>query len=220
MKSSKKKSCHGNLIAFIIFLALGITGVYLSFPSLQMLLTGPQALDTFDYSAVKEAGFDHEYVSGAISGIYDYYCDEIRDDSLYAREYLIDGGDYYYLGLRVKKADLEPAETLLSASMDYLKGVDDGTALEKAKYTVTGTIKPMDSESISILQEYLDYDTMDQTTRDTILFCYLDVGSIGAYNMPTIVTLLIFTVIFWALALWFLIRFFAGRSKKKVRSQR
>lgn len=219
MKSSKQKRRLSNLAAAIIFLALGIAGLYLSLPSLQMLINGPQDLDTFDYDLINQTGFDQAYVSGTINGIYDYYCDETRDDSLYTREYLIDGGEDYYLGLRVKADDLEPAETLLSASLDYLKGTDDGTALEAAQYTVTGTIKPMDSESIRILKEYLDYNTMDQKTRDTILFYYLEVGTIGEYSMQTIIIILTVSAIFLLLAVWFLIRMVIGKPQKKVRTQ-
>lgn len=216
MKTLKMKSFKSNLVVIILFFALSITGLCLSLPTLLMLIQGPQDLDTFDYTQITETDFDKAYVSGTIYGIYDYYCDETRDGSLSAREYLIDGGDYYYMGLRVKKADMEPAEALLSASIDYLDGVDDGTALEAAQYTVKGTIKPMDSESIRILKEYLDWYTMDEETRSTVLFYYLEVNSIGDSDLPTMIIFLILAAFFLLLADLFLVWSLTGKYQKEV----
>ncbi|MBQ7925933.1 MAG: hypothetical protein IJ335_06515 [Lachnospiraceae bacterium] len=206
MKTPKMKRQKSNLVIALLFFALSIAGLCLSLPSLLMLMQGPQDLDNYDYAQITEPDFNRAYVSGTIHGIYDYYCDESQDGAIKAREYLIDAGDFYYMGLRVKKADMEPAEALLTASMDYLKGAEDSANLENAKYIVKGTIKPMDEDSILILKEYLDWDTMDEETRDTILFYYLEVGSIGAYSASLLTLILLLSAIFLLLGFIFIIR--------------
>lgn len=216
MKTLKMKSLKNNLIAIVLFLALGITGMVLAMPSTIMLIQGPQDLDTFDYSQIAEEDFKQAYVEGTIYGIYDYYCDETTNGKLSAREYVIDGGDYYYMGLRVKKSDMEPAEALLDASLDYLDGVDDGTALTAAQYRVKGTIKPMDDESRRIFKEYLDWNNMDEAERESFLFYYLEVNTIGNYDLVSVILFGIMAAVFFLLAILFIVWSFTGKYQKAI----
>lgn len=217
MKTLKMKSLKNSLGGLLVFLAISVVLLIFVIPSVLLKIQGPEDLDTFDYARLTQEDFKQAYVAGTIYGIYDYYCDETTDGELSAREYLIDGGDYYYIGLRVKDEDMGPAEALMHASYDYLDGIDDGTALEAAQYEVEGTIKPMDEESIRILKEYLDWNTMDAETQATFLFYYLEVNEIGNYDMGGMIVLLVVSGVCLLIFIIMLIRILTGACQKQVK---
>lgn len=207
------KSLKSSLLLIIILVAIGGFMLAQTMPSLFMMMQGPTALDSVDF----DGDIEGLYVSGTLSGIYDWYCEESEGTKTVAREYIIDAGDYYYMGMRVMKSDMEESENLLNASYDYLDGKDDGTALTKAQYEVTGTITRMPNDSYELYQEYLDWDNLDAETRQIFLPYYLNVNKAGSTDTGGAVILLIMGLIFVGLGLLFVIWSLTGKYQKKIK---
>lgn len=84
------------------------------------------------------------------------------------------------MGMRVMKKDMDAAENLLNASIEYLYGDDtDGTGLEAAQYEVKGAIQVMPSDSLKYYHEYLEWDAMDADSQELFLSYYLQVNKVA-----------------------------------------
>lgn len=152
MNELKKKSLISSLLPLCILGAVTIFLMWDTVPAWLRWMYGPMDMGTVNF----ELEADGLYVETPLYGIYDYYCEEMLNGELSAREYIIDANDWYYMGLRVDEEDMEQSEALLEASYEYLYGDGDGTALEAAQYTVCGTIRRMPEDSLKLYKEYLD----------------------------------------------------------------
>lgn len=214
MKKLKMKSLKSLIVIILVMLIGG--GVLLSqaVPSLLLMVKGPQDMETVDFSGDIEG----LYVSGTLYGIYDWYCEETEDNTPVSREYLIDAGDEYYMGMKVGKNGFEAADALLYASYDFLDGKDDGTALAAAQYEITGTIQEMPSDSYGIYQDYLGWDTMSAEEQAVFLPYYIAVGDIGDNDLTGVMLLLLMGLIMAGIGLFLLIGTAAGRGQRNVKA--
>ena len=214
MKALKLKSLKALLPLFLIMFLIGGGCLYSAVPTFIRLAKDPISLDDVDF----EGEVEGLYVSGTLLGIYDWYCEEVENNTkVVSREYLIDADDYYYMGLRVAQKDMDAAEALLEASTAYLNGEDDGTALALAQYEVKGTITRMPDDSYELYQEYLGWNEMDAESRAMFLPYYLDVNSIGGNYVSGAVMLLVIGLIFLAIGLIFLILALSSKYQKSIR---
>lgn len=214
MKSLKMKSLKSLAFLIILFVVIGSFLFPRGLRSLLISFSKPQNLDTIDYSGDIEG----MYVEGTLFGIYDWYCEEKEGAKLVSREYLIDAGENYYMGMMVMKKYNEQANALMEASYDYLDGVDDGTALEAAQYTVRGTIEKMPEDSLELYKEYLDWDNMAADEQATFLPYYLAVERIGGLDSASMWAFTGIGGVLYLISLWFIISIFTGRYQKSVKA--
>ncbi len=213
MNSLKKKSLISSLPGIIICGVLALVFLWLSVPGLVKYLMGPADMETLDY----EGDIDGKYVSGVLYCIYDSYA-ETKEDSvkLVSREYIIDAGDYYYMGMLVQKSDVDQAEALLNATYDYWAGDDpQGTALVEAMYVVEGTIHEMPDDSQRYY--YQDVENYFEDPAEMFLPYYLEVGKIGNAVLSGLVVFFVLAIVFVALTAFFLIRVLTGANQKMIK---
>ncbi len=206
MKTLKKESLKGMLLAILLFLGIGIILACAALPSMINLFKGPVSFD--------EVNFDEDieglYVAGTVYGIYDWYCEQTEDGKTISREYLIDADGYYYMGFRAEKDDISKANALMDASILYLDGEDDGTLLEQKQYYFEGVIKAMPTTSLNFYHEALHYSDMDTATQDMFLPYYVDVNHIGNYNTTEAIMMTLGALLFIILGIIFTILPLAG----------
>lgn len=194
-------------------LVLGIAALIPGIRSLIARNTVNPAFEELDYTQDLKG----ICVTDTIYGIYDYFCETTSDSNTISREYIIDAGDYY-MGMYVKGSKaLEQANTLMEASWDFLEGTTDGSELEALQYEVTGTIRPMPSDSLEFYKEYLEWDTMDKETQDLFLPYYLVVGEAGGSNMDAMIIFLAIGIIFIFIALFLFFKWSTGGCQKQVK---
>lgn len=215
MKSLKMKSLKSSLLMIIVMFVIGIALLTQVAQPILKIIKGPVPMEEVDFTG----DVDGLYVKVTLSGIYDWYCEETEGSTkLVSREYIIDADDYYYMGMRVMKKDMDPAENLLDASMEYLYGDDtEGTGLEAAQYEVKGTIERMPSDSLKLYHEYLEWDTMDAESQELFLPYYLQVNKAGDTDLGGVAVFGILVVFFLGLGIFFLIRVLCGSGQKRIR---
>lgn len=213
MNELRKKSLKSNIIVIVLFIAVGIFLIGCVADSFITYLSKPQDLDELDFSQ----DLDGTYVTGTVYGIYDWYCETTEGAKTVSREYLIDGGSDYYMGMLVMAKDMDKAEALMEASYNYLDGADDGTDLEAAQYTVTGTIVKMPSDSVDLYQEYLEWDTMSPEDQEVFLPYYLEVGKIKGTAISGMWTFLAFGAICLAIGIYILVSVLTGKRQKAIK---
>lgn len=213
MKELRMKSLKSNIIVILI---LGIIGAWMllsNVDSFAVYLSKPTDMDDLDYSQ----DLNGTYVNGTVYGIYDWYCETTEGTKTISREYLIDGGTDYYMGMLVMARDINKAEALMNASYDYLDGVDDGTALAAAQYNVKGTIVKMPYDSLKLYKEYLEWDTMSAEDQGVFLPYYLEVGKIKGTAITGMWILMGLGTLLIVIALWILISCLNGSRQKAIK---
>lgn len=212
MKTLRKQSLKSVLWIIILLWGLAILLGGMAMPSLSKAGTEPTPWEEVDFSGDIEG----LYISGTVYGIYDWYCEEYEDDKTVAREYFTDADDYYYMGLRAEHSDMKAADALMVATSAYFEGEDDGTLLMEAQYEVKGIIKKIPSDSLKFYHEYLDWDTMDEESKDMFLPYYIDVNNLGDYDTTDGIIFLTVAIILFLIGLLILILVLAGRYQKTV----
>lgn len=215
MKSLKMKSLKSSLVMIIVMFAFGIVLLAIAAKPLGMIIKGPVPMEEVDFTGNVEG----LYVKVTLSGIYDWYCEETEGSTkLVSREYIIDADDYYYMGMRVMKKDMDAAENLLNASIEYLYGDDtDGTGLEAAQYEVKGTIQVMPSDSLKYYHEYLEWDAMDADSQELFLPYYLQVNKVADTDLGGVVIFVILIAICLGIGIFLLVRALSGSGQKRIR---
>lgn len=215
MKALKMKSLKSSLIMIIAMFCLGIALLGATAKPLWLIIKGPVPIEEVDFTGDVEG----LYVKVTLSGIYDWYCEETEGSTkLISREYIIDADDYYYMGMRVMKKDMDAAEKLLDASMEYLYGDDtDGTGLVDAQYEVKGTIQAMPSDSLKYYHEYLEWDTMDADSQELFLPYYLQVNKANDTDLGGVAIFTILIVIFLGIGIFLLTRALSGSGQKRIK---
>lgn len=214
MKKLRKKSIKTTLPLFILFAIVGGLMLGFSIPSLLTAKKDPIPLEDVDFSG----DIDGLYVTGTIYGIYDYYCETTKGNTIESREYLIDADDYYYMGMIVQKSDMEPAEALMEVSWDYLDGLATEEELQKVQYEITGTISPIPTDSLHYYNEYRDYVVaMDPASAPLFLPYYIEVNKAGNFTVVGAWMLTIAGTIFVGLGILFLTLAVSGAYQKAIK---
>lgn len=214
MKKLKMKSLKSLIVWIILLIGFGIFFFPRGFSEMVNGIQKSVDLEDIDYSGE----LDNLKVSGTVVCIYDYYCETTKDGILDSREYIIDGGDDYYIGMLVKKKDMPKAEALMEASYAYLMGEDtDINKVYDKQYEVTGVIRKMPSDSWDLYKEYMEWDTMSEEEQAMHLPYYLVVNdNIGAGSANTWVFLIIGSVCL-GFGIYFIIRVATGGCQKSVK---
>lgn len=215
MKKVKMKSFKSIILWIVIPLVIGVVFFPRGLSEMIHGLQEPIDLLEVDYSG----DLENLPVKGTVQCIYDYYCETTRDGVLDSREYIIDGGNDYYMGMYVKRKDMTNAEALMDASVAYLMGTDDD--IEKVydkQYEVSGVIKKMPDDSWDLYKEYMEWDTMTEEERAMHLPYYLSVNSkIGVASVNTWFTFITGAIAI-AIAVFVAIKFFIGGYQKSITS--
>lgn len=212
MEILRKRSLKAAIPVIIFCFIFGIVCSIPAISAIPKLIKGPQDLETVDFSSDIEG----LYVTGKLYYIYGAYAEETKNGNVKHVEYIIDGGENYYMGMRVAKKDIDQADGLMMATFDYMEGLDDGTVLVETQYEVTGTIKKMPSENLSLYHEYIGWNTMDSQSKEIFLPYYLSVGDVGTSNMLGIVISIILAIVLFSIAIVILIRNVTGRTQRAV----
>lgn len=213
MKKLKMKSLKSLIVWIIVLIGIGVFLFPRGFSEMANGLQKPVDLEDIDYSGE----LDNLKVSGTVVCIYDYYCETTKDGILDSREYIIDGGDDYYIGMLVKKKDMSKAEDLMEASYAYLMGEDtDINKVYEKQYEVTGVIRKMPNDSWDLYKEYMEWDTMTEEEQAMHLPYYLVVNeNIGAGSANTWFFLIAGGVSL-ILGVYFMIKVLTGGCQKNV----
>jgi len=212
MKELKLKSLKANLGTILIWLLFGIAMLVYTVPSLRIMTEDPIPLEEVDFNGDIEG----LYVSGTLEFIYDWYCETTEGTTTESREYIIDAGELYYMGMKVMKSDMKPAEALMEACYDYMDGYGNESAVEAAQYEIKGTINKMPYDSQQYYHDYFDWSTMSAEERATFLPYYLEVNKAGSMDATAAIGLTVVAAIFLLLAILFFIWPLTGRCQKNV----
>ena len=101
---SKYKGLKSSWFLIVLFLGIGIFMLGNSGKSLfTRAFSQPVTLDELDYSGEIEG----TYVRTTVYGIYGAYSETVssKTNSVKAREYVIDAGDYHYISLKARSGD-------------------------------------------------------------------------------------------------------------------
>ena len=177
----KKRRGFGNVIMILIFLiGGGVLGYFGLRPIGTRLLGQPVSLYEVDYENPEGA-----YVKTTIYYIYDYFAETTEGSTVKSREYIIDGDDYYYIGMLADGKTMKQSDVLMRTSWDYDEYKIDYEELEVAQFEVVGTIERMPSDSTRFFHQYLGWSSMSKEEQEMFLPYYLVVGKVGGSNLLT-----------------------------------
>lgn len=213
METLKKRSIRNAIILCIVLVVIGgiIFGT-VAVPAIMEQFKKPVAWEDVDFSGDIEG----LKVTGTLYFIYDAYAEQTNGSDVVAYEYIIDADDTYYIGLRVTSKDFDASEALLFASYDYMDGLDDGTELLKYQYEVTGTIKEMPSDSLSLYREYLTECEIEESEQAYFLPYYLEVNAASEYDWFEVIFLGILGVALIVAGIYVLIAAILGKNQKHL----
>jgi len=177
----KKRRGFGNVIVILMFLIGG--GVLAYFGGRSMVtryLMQPVSLYEVDYENPEGA-----YVKTTVYYIYDYFAETTENSRVKSREYIIDGDDYYYIGMLADGKVMKQSDALMKSSWDYDDYKIEYEELELAQFEVVGTIERMPSDSARFFREYLGWTSLTKEQQDMFLPYYLVVGKVGGTSMFT-----------------------------------
>ena len=171
MKKLKMKLANPILILVIPQWLMALLILSLTLPTLLAFYREPIPLEEVDFTDDIEG----LYVTGTIYSIYDSYCiTTTLDGELTSRQYIIDAGDYYYMGIYIQEDGISRADALMNATQAYLSGTSDGILLSDMKCTVTGIIRKMSSADLEYYHEALNWETLGSQTKQLYLPYYLE----------------------------------------------
>lgn len=213
MKALKMQSFKAVILQVLVMTVMAIVMLVLFLPSIKLLRDGPVDMDSLDY----QSDPDGTYVTGTIYAVYDYYCENVRGSRLLSREYIINAGEDDFMGMRVLKMDMEPAEKLMGAYGDYLDNGGSTEAILAAQYEVTGTIRKMPADRQRLYSQYLSAAGVDFKQREHFLPYYLDVNAVGLTPPLAVFLFLIIAAVCLVVSLFMLVSVFAGRYQKEIK---
>ena len=167
--------------------------------------TTPVSLEEVNY----EEDLEGVFVRTPIEKIYGCYAysSSGRFGSAYSKEYVIDAGSSYYMGLISEKDDLKWTDALMNATFDYADGKLSLMELKKYQYVITGTIRRIPKESLDYYYEFFEDGPVEQA-----LPYYLVINEVGHLQVTAIPIMLAFEII-GSVALLFMIFKDARRRK-------
>lgn len=169
-KSGKRRWMAAILIWVLVWAAAGGVLIAASHPS--GLLRRPKAL-----YEVSEEDLEGALVTVEVPLLYGCYTyGEARSDGRPAPglEYIIDANDYSFCGLRLPEVYQEQAADLMAESLDFMTEKRDAVT---GNLTVTGTLEPMDDESLNRYHALCAYDDLPEEDQARFLPLVLDVPS-------------------------------------------
>ncbi len=213
-KEIRQKCLKKRLPAIVICLIAACVLLGLWLPDVLLYFRGPQQLSELSVDQLSGA-----YVEAEINGIYDWYAQDVEssgnEDTIVAREYLIPVGEYEYMSLYMPQKYLEEADALMDQTQSYLM---DPTSEITGSMTVTGTILPMEEESLQYYHEYLEYDDMDAELQELFLPLYLRVDYVNTTPVNTLFFLVIAGVIFLAVAVILIVLTMTRGGQKDIKA--
>lgn len=213
MKALKMQSFKIVFFEVLVLTIMAIVMLVFCLPSIKLLRDGPVDMDSLDY----QSDLDGTYVTGTIYVVYNYYCDHMSGSRLLSREYIIDAGEDDFMGMRVSKMGMEPAEKLMGAYGDYLGNGGSTEAILAAQYEVTGTIRKMPASSQHWYSQYLSAAGIDFEQREHYLPYYLDVNAVGLFPPVGVYAFLIIAAVCLLISLFKLVSAFSGRYQKEIK---
>ena len=125
LEQLKRKTMPGKLALAAVWLVLGgVLFAYL-FPSLRLLIRGPQ-----DFYALTTDQLEGSYVSADIEVVYDWYAETVQqhgsdpDTTTLSREYLVPTSDGNVLGVQVPASMIPTAESVMEDTYLWLTDPD------------------------------------------------------------------------------------------------
>lgn len=161
-----------------------------------------------------------KYVTADIYFIYDYYAYTTETSKSNPRprttskEYIIPIGENEFMGLYLPSSSLSKAEKLMKSSQSFL---DSQTQMDESEiFTVTGTILPMEKESLQFYQEAVGFDEMSEEEKALFLPYYLRENYLGNTSAPLTYLLTIGAVVCFICATVMLVRGVTGAYQKDI----
>lgn len=210
LKKLKQKSIGSILFLVLFFVVMGVVLIIGS----NIFYQEPPAQNLYD---VPRDQLEGAYVTVDLEWIYDCYAyTETYENNrptgeITQKEYLIDANETDYLCLILEGDLMEQADALLEECIAYYNWETD--QITKA-FTVTGEVKPLSSESISLLHEFMAYDQLSPEEQEIILPLYLSPA-----DTETDYVMLILGFIFAVFGLAFLAAGLAGSYQKQVKAK-
>lgn len=173
-KKSLKKSLGGIIAAAFVFIAM----MLVMWPSISSMTRGAKDLWEIDYAT---EDLDGLYVKGILAFNYGAYCEETEGSERVAMEYIIDAGDYHFMGMRVRvtQSEYKQIEALDKICTDYSNDYASEDDVIAAQFEISGTIHAMPDDSLRYYHNAVDYDLMTDAEKAQFLPYYLEVGKIG-----------------------------------------
>lgn len=190
LQELKKKSLRTITPIAVILLAAAVILLFFTGFGIFRAIGGPKPLDSIPFDQV-----EGQYVTYDATFLYDSYAytTQTSKTSPYpvtiSREYVIPMGyeESRFLGMVAPTIHLSALDKLLDASIDYFNGGE----LPSSTVTVTGTIMPMDEESLEFFHTTVGYNDADadDAYRSLFLPYYLKIDYLG--KTPTGLTYLL-----------------------------
>lgn len=192
----KIKLQHPLIICSIISFILGLFPLSYSVSNLLRLEKGPIPLEEVDFTD----DIDGLYVTGTIYKIYDCYSysySVLPEQKMTSKKYIIDAGDYHYMGLDIKDEGIEKSDSLMNATAAYLSGENDGILLSDVSFTVTGIIKKMPDDFAEFYHQTIDWENLGPQTRQLYLPYYIDTQKPSSENSSIYMNILLISGVFF-----------------------
>lgn len=208
LKKLKWQGFAGTLLLIVFCAAIGILGVSAS----NLFTEPPEALELWE---VPRDELEGSYVTAEVEYIYGCYAyTEVTRDGrptgeITEREYLIDANEEDFMALILSGKDMEKAEKLLEQSDQFFYGeIDEITA----SFQVTGFVRKLPSDSIRLLHEAVDYNTLPPAEQEIYLPLALESEEFQLEVVP-----LVFGALFLGAAIFLTVLKLSGHYQKQLR---
>lgn len=217
LKELKRKSIQSILVTVIICLVIaGAVYWYFLREGCSVLLKGKQDMDS-----MVEADMGEYYVDATMYGIYDCYAYTTEEKNnvtvrTTAKDYVIPFGETSFMGLAVQGKYIAKCDDLMEATWDFLDYKTDDIPQEK-QFRVSGTIRPMDEETLKYYYEYVGWDELDAESQAFFLPYYLDVDKIGSLQDTSFYLVGVLVIALTMGAIWMLVKAFTGQYQEMIK---
>lgn len=210
LKKLKRQSLASISFLVVFFVVFGIIFMITS----NLFYTEPEARNLYE---VPREELEGTYVTVDLEWIYDCYAyTETYEDNkptgiITQKEYLIDANENDYMCLILEDPWMAQADALLEECIAYYNWETDEIT---KTFTITGEVKALDSESVALLHEYMEYDQLSAEEQAMILPLYLSPA-----NTEIDYVALIMGFVFTVFGLAFLVAGLAGSYQKQVKQK-
>lgn len=215
LETLKKKSMKKVIVWVVVLYIAAVACIAFTGLGIAKL---PTKTDIYDLDVSELNG---KYVTADIYFIYDYYAYTTQTSknnprpTTVSKEYIIPIGENEFMGLYLPSGHLTKAEALMKSSQSYLDGLTDSLDEEKI-FTITGTIQPMDDESLKYFHESVGYDEMTDEEKALFLPYYLRQGYLGRTPEGATYVLTVAAVVCFICATVMLVRALTGAYQKDI----
>lgn len=210
LKKLKRQSISSLLVLIIFMGAIGVFGIGAS----NLFASEPEARNLYE---VPREELEGAYVTAEIEWVYGCYAyTETYEDNkptgiITQKEYVIDANENDYMCLILDADMMDQGDALLDECDAFYYGETD--AITKT-FTVTGEVKPLTGESLSMYQEFMGYDMLSTAEQEIVLPLYLAPANYDLEMVP-----LFFGLFFIGIAIFFLIYGLSGTCQKQVKKK-